>query len=681
MMIEVYLAAALGFSSIPTDAPPPPLPPPSPIPEKTVAYDGEPPAADENATVLILGAGLAGVTAAAKLHEAGVDFLLIEGQAQIGGRVRGAEFAGKKIELGANWVHAAGKRNGSCDANFNNPIWDLVLKTGLTYDKSNYDDSVVMFDAASGPGTPVEDKDIRWGFFEYAVQCMNQEQLHRWCAAQNSEQCPAEHPSDISLRVALRKCGWEPNTPADFAIEWYEYDYEWAHAPEITGTTASYAWTYNVWKEEDYFITDQSRGFIAVVEEVGKSFLPSAPAEPVGVAPPPPSPLRLNSRVIGIEWAVGGGVRVSVFDTANGAVKTYSGKYAICTFSTGVLQHSLEAAVLTNWSTLARPRIQEAYESYSYSYAPDPNGPLMPTGEENQVKEKINETLTFAPPLPAWKSDVLAAMPMAYYTKIWMKFEEQFWRINTECGDHRPCDKEFHIWADEWRGYFPVWQNFNVLKDFEDQNILMVTLSGRDAYSAEGMSDDTIIRRAMGVLRQMYTNASEPVEIHVSRWSRDPFFYGAYSDRTTGTFAYTGNILEYPINQLFFSGEATSPHAYGFLHGALYAGNRTTSKLLACMGRTEKVPHLFPSVDYTCPLLKYNLTNVLETYERTDLWRLHNEFDDDESCGDEDNTCGFLAGGTGTGRAARRERRASRNQGVGNGLRHHTKKFRHLYDT
>ena len=99
------------------------------------------------------------------------------------------------------------------------------------------------------------------------------------------------------------------------------------------------------------------------------------------------------------------------------------------------------------------------------------------------------------------------------------------------------------------------------------------------------------------------------------------------------------------------------------------------------MGRTEKVPHLFPSVDYTCPLLKYSLDNVLETYERTDLWRLHNEFDDDESCGDDDNTCGFLAGGTGTGRAARRERRASRNQGVGNGLRHHTKKFRHLYDT
>ena len=50
--------------------------------------------------VLILGAGAAGITAAKTLHDQGVtDFVVLEGQDYIGGRMKQASFAGMKVEF------------------------------------------------------------------------------------------------------------------------------------------------------------------------------------------------------------------------------------------------------------------------------------------------------------------------------------------------------------------------------------------------------------------------------------------------------------------------------------------------------------------------------------------------------------------------------------------------------
>ena len=58
------------------------------------------------AEVLVLGAGMAGITVAARLKEAGVEgVVVVEGSDRIGGRVKDTQFGGITIELGANWVH------------------------------------------------------------------------------------------------------------------------------------------------------------------------------------------------------------------------------------------------------------------------------------------------------------------------------------------------------------------------------------------------------------------------------------------------------------------------------------------------------------------------------------------------------------------------------------------------
>ena len=58
------------------------------------------------AEVLVLGAGMAGITVAQRLNEEGVEgVVVVEGSDRIGGRGKDVKFGGITIELGANWVH------------------------------------------------------------------------------------------------------------------------------------------------------------------------------------------------------------------------------------------------------------------------------------------------------------------------------------------------------------------------------------------------------------------------------------------------------------------------------------------------------------------------------------------------------------------------------------------------
>lgn len=55
--------------------------------------------------VVVIGAGLAGVTAARELGNAGLDVLVLEARDRVGGRIWTIDEFGKKIELGGNWLH------------------------------------------------------------------------------------------------------------------------------------------------------------------------------------------------------------------------------------------------------------------------------------------------------------------------------------------------------------------------------------------------------------------------------------------------------------------------------------------------------------------------------------------------------------------------------------------------
>ena len=102
-------------------------------------------AATKNATVLILGGGVAGVIAARTLHEQGItDFKIIEARHELGGRLQSFKFgvSGNEhvLELGANWVQGTETPGGP-----KNPIWNLVQKHGLKTQENDWTGSISTY--------------------------------------------------------------------------------------------------------------------------------------------------------------------------------------------------------------------------------------------------------------------------------------------------------------------------------------------------------------------------------------------------------------------------------------------------------------------------------------------------------------------------------------------------------
>ncbi|HEX5245191.1 MAG TPA: NAD(P)/FAD-dependent oxidoreductase [Tepidisphaeraceae bacterium] len=70
--------------------------------------------------VLVIGAGMAGLTAARRLAEAGRPVLVLEARDRVGGRIRTLREEGEILELGAEFIHGRPPE-----------LWDLIREAGL----------------------------------------------------------------------------------------------------------------------------------------------------------------------------------------------------------------------------------------------------------------------------------------------------------------------------------------------------------------------------------------------------------------------------------------------------------------------------------------------------------------------------------------------------------------------
>ncbi len=86
-------------------------------------------------TVVVIGAGIAGLSAAKKLKEKGATVIVLESQEKVGGRMRTDRSLGIAFDEGASWIHGP---NG-------NPITSLATQSGANTFLTS-DDSVQVFD-------------------------------------------------------------------------------------------------------------------------------------------------------------------------------------------------------------------------------------------------------------------------------------------------------------------------------------------------------------------------------------------------------------------------------------------------------------------------------------------------------------------------------------------------------
>lgn len=85
-------------------------------------------------SVLVIGAGIAGLAAAHRLKAFGFDVLVLEARNRIGGRVWTDNSLGAPVDLGASWIHGKGS----------NPLWHLAEKLGYRTITTDYSNAVVF---------------------------------------------------------------------------------------------------------------------------------------------------------------------------------------------------------------------------------------------------------------------------------------------------------------------------------------------------------------------------------------------------------------------------------------------------------------------------------------------------------------------------------------------------------
>jgi monoamine oxidase len=96
------------------------------------------------ASIIVIGAGVAGISAASSLKEKGYKVIVLEGRSRIGGRVwTDTSWKDNSLDMGASWIHGTK----------GNPITELVQKFNIVTAKTNYDSSQ-LYDQN---GQPVSD--------------------------------------------------------------------------------------------------------------------------------------------------------------------------------------------------------------------------------------------------------------------------------------------------------------------------------------------------------------------------------------------------------------------------------------------------------------------------------------------------------------------------------------------
>jgi polyamine oxidase len=121
-------------------------------------------------------------------------------------------------------------------------------------------------------------------------------------------------------------------------------------------------------------------------------------------------------------------------------------------------------------------------------------------------------------------------------------------------------------------------------KQYPDANVLLVTVTDEESRRIEQQSDNQTKAEIMGVLRRMFPGKDVPdaTDILVPRWWSDRFYRGSFSNWPIGVNRYEYDQLRAPVGRVYFTGEHTSEHYNGYVHGAYLAGIDSAEILINC---------------------------------------------------------------------------------------------------
>ncbi|XP_057248728.1 polyamine oxidase 1 isoform X1 [Beta vulgaris subsp. vulgaris] len=245
----------------------------------------------KHSSVIIIGAGISGISAAKQLADNGVeDIVILEASDRIGGRIRKETFSGVNVELGAGWIAGVGGKE-------SNPVWELANRAGLRTCFSDYSNARYnIYDR----GGKIFSSEIAADSYKKAVDSA----IER---LSNEADNTFEPPNS-------------PKTPIELAIDFILHDFEMAEVEPIS--------TYVDFGEREFLVADE-RGYEYLLYKMAETFLLTSDGEILD------NRLKLNKVAREIQNSRSG---VTV-KTEDGCI--YEASYLILSVSIGVLQSDL----------------------------------------------------------------------------------------------------------------------------------------------------------------------------------------------------------------------------------------------------------------------------------------------------------------------------------------------------
>ncbi|KAL1868043.1 hypothetical protein VTK73DRAFT_3868 [Phialemonium thermophilum] len=200
--------------------------------------------------------------------------------------------------------------------------------------------------------------------------------------------------------------------------------------------------------------------------------------------------------------------------------------------------------------------------------------------------------VAFEPPLPAWKTGAIDRLGFGVLNKVVLVYKEAFWPQDRDIfGVLRNPPNRHSLNQKDYvsqRGRFFQW--FNV-SNTSGLPVLLALMAGDAGFDTEQACNDDLVEEATEVLRSVYgSTVPYPVEAVVTRWGSDKFARGSYSSAGPHMRIDDYDVMARPVGNLFFAGEHTTGTHPATVHGAYLSGLRAASEVLEAILGPIEVP-------------------------------------------------------------------------------------------
>lgn len=557
--------------------------------------------------IVIIGAGMAGLTAANKLYTATgskdlFELCVVEGGTRLGGRINTSEFGGDKIEMGATWIHGIGgspihkiaqetnslhsEQPWECmDGNTNTDDPITIAEGGLLLQPSIVDPVTKLFNTLMEYSQGKQKLTAKSEFDRYYSLAAKASNMSKGASGNPSigsflrkglevywDNASVKEKEDIQLNGFGN---WSRKSLEQAVFEMHENNQRtYTSAGDLKSLDYEAESEYIMFPGEEITI---AKGYLRVIESIASVL--------------PPGLVQLGRKVTRIEW------QPQSDDDGDERKKSMENG----SFSRPVKLHFCDGSVMTADHVIV-------------------------TVSLGVLKAAIgDDSGMFCPPLPPSKTEAISRLGFGVVNKLFMQLSP------THGGKHGfPfLQMVFHSPQSEmWHKKIPWWmrRTATLFPIYNNSSVLLSWFAGDEALALESLKDEEIINGVTSTVSSFLSHSkwqqdsstadnlcngngngnheekSHENEVKVSKvlktkWGTDPLFLGSYSYVAVGSSGDDLDTMAEPLPskdssfqhplQILFAGEATHRTHYSTTHGAYFSGLREANRLLQhyhCVG-------------------------------------------------------------------------------------------------